>query len=398
MPTDPSLLQFGPQVSPNEDQGAEFPWEQTGATLIDLTPVAFSYFVNMTPLVSRLRLLPARQVAYNTFGHGVRPNQVKVMTSINTSVTTLNVDDASIFMNGDVIELPTGEHVEVTADPDVVGNNLTVARGVEATTPTAITVTGGSEPTAYLIANSRTGGEKWQRGLFPKTWADVNYIQTAQHPVEISGLFQDTSAWLNAEMSPDPLDFGRQRQLENMMQGYERAYWYGIGEAPTDTATKRAKTKGILKRLSEVGNVINQPTNYAAYKPEDMMRDLFSNINGNPNLLVMSPDFRQGIAIWKLGISLLPMGMTDFNMAIETFTIPTFGPQAVIFDPMLRKGTVAALREQDLIQRYMRLPTWWVRGKGGDTWEGDIVARLGIQVNNPELQVAVTGITGFAKS
>lgn len=390
------LLENGPIVNPAEDQGVEFPWEQASAISVDLTGVAFDYFVNRTPIVSRAAQFPATQQTYNMFGHANRPNQVKVMASITNVATTINVSDASVFMNGDILELPTGEHVEVSADPDLVGNNLTVVRGVESTTATAITVVGGSEPTAWLIANSRTGGERWQHGIFPKTWTALNWIQTAQHPVEISGVFQDTTGWQNAVASPDPLDFGRQTQLENMMVGYERAFIYGIGESPTSAPSKRGKTKGIMKRLAEVGNVTNAPEGFAGYTPDRMMRDLWGNINGNQNLLMLSPNFRYGLALWKIKKTPIDMGTTVFDMRIESFVVPEFGPMLVIFNPCLRPGTAMALREQDIIVRYMRRPTWYARGKPGDTWEGDIIARMGIQTNNPELQTAVTGITGFA--
>lgn len=388
--------QWGPQVMPAADQGAEFPWEQSDAILIDLTAVAFEWYMNMTPLLSRLAQRRARQVQFNMVGHAIRPNQVLLMASISNSATTLTVQDSSFFMNGDVLELSTGEHVEVAADPDTVANTLTVVRGVEGTTAQAITVTTGSEPVCYLLSNSRTGGERWQHGIFPKTWADVNWCQTSQHPVEVSGLLQDTEAFLNEDMAPTPLDFNRQRQLDNMMFGYERAFLYGLGEAPTTSSSKRAKTKGILKRLSEVNNVHFQPTGYAAYTPDMLTRDLYSQVNGNPDILMLSTDFRQALGIWKMPLIRADMGTTEFNQVIETFVIPSFGPQAVIFNPQLRKGTALALRLADLIIRFMRLPTWWVRGKAGDTWEGDIVARMGIQINNPELQTAVTGVTGFA--
>jgi hypothetical protein len=90
------------------------------------------------------------------------------------------------------------------------------------------------------------------------------------------------------------------------------------------------------------------------------------------------------------------MGTTEFNMDIEAFTIPTFGRQLVMFDPQLRPGTALALREEDITLRYMRLPSFFVRGRNGDAVKGDIIARMGFQVDNPELQTAVTGVTGFA--
>lgn len=397
MPLDDFLS--GPEVTPREDQGVEFPWEQSDAILVDLSPVAFPYFVNMTPLVARLQQRRAGQVQYTQMGHAARPNVFQLMASVNTTATTFTVNDATIFQNGDIVEMPTGEHCEVNADADVTNNQISVLRGVEGTTGTAITVVAASEPTCYLIANSRTGGEEFQRGIFPKTWTQNNWVQTSQHPVEVSGLLMDTDNWFNAMGAADPLDFGRMAQLKNMMEGYERAFIYGIGAAPTASSTKRAKTKGIIKRLNEVGNVTTPSSgDRAAYTPDMLMRDLFSRINGYQNLLMLSPDWRQAMATWKIGVSLMDMGATEYNMAIDTFVIPTFGRLAVIFNPQLRKGTALALREQDLWVRWMRLPSWFLRGRNGDAQKGDIIARMGIQVNNPELQTAVIGVTGFASA
>jgi hypothetical protein len=354
-------------------------------------------FVNMTPLLSRIAQRAVGNVAFVQYGHAHRPNSFLLMASINTSATTLTVNDSSIFQNGDILEMSSGEHVEVSADPNLTNNTITVTRAMEGTAGTAITVVGGSEPTCYLIGNARTGGEEFQRGLFPKTWQSTNWVQTSQHPVEVSGIFMDTTVWQNAEGAPNPFEFGRTRQLANMMQGYSRAMYYGLGAAPTAESTKRAKTKGILKRLNEVGNiVVPSGGDPAAYTPDMLFRDLWSRISGNQDLLVFSPDWRAAMVKWKLHVVVMDMGTTEFNMDIEAFTIPTFGRQLVMFDPQLRPGTALALREEDITLRYMRLPSFFVRGRNGDAVKGDIIARMGFQVDNPELQTAVTGVTGFA--
>jgi hypothetical protein len=388
---------FGPSVTPREDQGVEFPWDQSGAIVVPLEGVAFPMFVNMTPLLSRIAQRAVGNVAFVQYGHAHRPNSFLLMASINTSATTLTVNDSSIFQNGDILEMSSGEHVEVSADPNLTNNTITVTRAMEGTAGTAITVVGGSEPTCYLIGNARTGGEEFQRGLFPKTWQSTNWVQTSQHPVEVSGIFMDTTVWQNAEGAPNPFEFGRTRQLANMMQGYSRAMYYGLGAAPTAESTKRAKTKGILKRLNEVGNiVVPSGGDPAAYTPDMLFRDLWSRISGNQDLLVFSPDWRAAMVKWKLHVVVMDMGTTEFNMDIEAFTIPTFGRQLVMFDPQLRPGTALALREEDITLRYMRLPSFFVRGRNGDAVKGDIIARMGFQVDNPELQTAVTGVTGFA--
>lgn len=388
---------FGPSITPRETYGVEMPTNDAQSILIDLSLVAFPMYINYTPILSRIRKAPSGQEEFTQLGHGMRPNQFKLMASITTTSTTFSVDDASILLNGDVLELPTGEHVEIAADPNTTANTIAVTRSMEGTTAAAITVVSGSEPIGYLVQNSRTGAEEFQHGIFPNSWTQKNWVQRAQYPVEISGVLMDTANWVNEMGAPNPLDFGRMHQLMNMMHGYERAFIYGLGESRAVSATKRPKTKGILKRLAEVNNVVTPTTqDAAAYTPEFLFRDLWGQIGGFQDLLVMSPDWRAALAAWKIGIALMDMGTTDFNMRIETFTIPTFGPQAVVFDPQLRSGTALALRNDDLVCRYMRLPSWKPRGSTGDVEKGDLIAAMGIQVNNPELQRAVVGVTGFA--
>jgi hypothetical protein len=388
---------YGTEITPRESQGALLPWDQPDAIQILLEPIAFPLFINMAPLMARMARRYTPHAVYTQFGHAQRPSEFLVMASITNSATSMTVNDASIFQNGDVLELPTGEHVEVSADPNLTTNVLTVTRAMEGTTGTAITVVGGSEPTGYILANARTGAEEFQRGLFPKTYTQQNFIQTSQHPVEISGLMMDTAAWRSSDGGNDPLGFGRTHQLTNMMLGYARSFYYGLGASYTAESTKRGKTKGILKRLNEVGNVVTPSSgDRAAYTPDMLFRDMWGKINSGQDLLIMAPNFRAAMVKWKIPLIRIDMGQTDFNMVIESFNVPTFGQQTVLFDPQLRPGTAIGAREEFLEIRYMLLPTWFLRGRNGDAVKGDLIARMGMQVNNPELMTAITGVTGFA--
>ena len=51
--------------------------------------------------------------------------------------TQISLADASAFMNGDVLELASGERVEITSDPNPITNTVTVRRGAEGTLPAA---------------------------------------------------------------------------------------------------------------------------------------------------------------------------------------------------------------------------------------------------------------------
>jgi hypothetical protein len=82
-------------------------------------------------------------------------------------------------------------------------------------------------------------------------------------------------------------------------------------------------------------------------------------------------------------------------MRIDAFTTQATTGIFVVA-PRLRPGTLIAFTEEDAMLRFMRLPTWYLRGKQGDSWEGDMIARLGVQLNNPEQGRYIEGITNWA--
>jgi hypothetical protein len=92
----------------------------------------------------------------------------------------------------------------------------------------------------------------------------------------------------------------------------------------------------------------------------------------------------------------MDMGTTGFDVRIEAFTSDVSPNAVFIKAPRLYPGTIFACNSEDVFLRYMRMPFWKPRGQSGDTEEGDIIARIGVQVNNAEQQRYIEGITGFA--
>jgi hypothetical protein len=396
---------------PAFNAGLIFPWQDQDALALDISPIVFQWkWVNRFPIFTRIRQVPASQPEYLMQGFLQRPEYVTVSGAQLAADATLTVVDASYLYNGDTLEYlkadGTVEMMEVIGDPNVTTNQISVKRGDAFTTAAAIT----ANTQLRVISNTRTGGEMNQRGIGPTPWKNVNWIQTNQKPVEIAGLLQDTTAFRSETLmagAQDPLDAHRMRALLNMTEDFERSIVYQRGMSHSDTNTSRAKTKGIRQILGDsnegVGGynpLLYQPTNYASYGPEDMIRDAFegpASRGGGPNIIFHATDFIGGFARWKLGLTrIVDMGVTQFNVELSGFTSPLAPDVVFIPAPKLRSGTYICVNEEDLILRYMRLPTWYLRGKNGDAWQGDIISRVGVQLNNPTMHRMVEGVTGFA--
>lgn len=383
--------------------GLVFPWKVSNAIGEDLTEVATQWrWVNRNPFFTRLAAYPCDQIEFTAEGSNNRPDTVRVTVAALATDTTLTLADVTYLMNGDTLELTfansTVEVMEVIADPNETASQVTVKRGDAFTTAGAIPI----NTDLRIIGNSRTGGEKWQKAIGPTHWRRANWIQTYQHPVEIAGVLQDTRSYRTRTIAPGsatPLDAYRMRALSNEIDDIERSIVYQRGMAPTDSNTKRAKTKGVRQQCQDSGSYIYQPTNYAAYKPADFARDLAQGPAGNggsPNLFFVSNDWLGGLATWKMPMAMIDMGTTAFDIRIEAFRSDVSPGAVFVRAPRLKAGTIFACNGDDVFLRYMRMPFWKPRGNSGDTEEGDIISRLGVQMNNPDQQRFIEGITGFA--
>lgn len=387
---------------PAANLGLVFPWEVSEAIPEDLSEVATQWrWINRNPLVTRLPSYPCDQQEFTTQGSNYRPETVKVTAAAVAGDTTLTCEDVSYIMNGDTLELTfadsTVEMMEVVSDPVEATNQLLVKRGDAGTTAGAIPV----NTLLRVIGNSRTGGEKNQKGIAPRHWRNKNWIQTYQHPVEVSGLLMDTRSYRMRSIAPGatPLDTYRMRQLGNQLDDIERSLVYQRGVSAVDEDTKRAKTKGYRQQIADAGGYIYRPVNYAGYTPYDLLRDVGSgpaSVGGSPNLYFISTDWIAGLTHWKMPLVRVDMGVTSFNMIIDGFE-SSFAPGALFIPaPRLKPGTLFATRDELLYLRYMRQPSWFIRGRMGDTIEGDIISRYGAAIDSPEQSRFIEGVTGWA--
>ncbi|MEO6810624.1 MAG: DUF5309 family protein [Isosphaeraceae bacterium] len=380
-------------------QGILNPFDSSAQIVNDIHVFAINWFSNRCPLVTRVPRLPATSDKFDIVNRFYRARTATLAAAIVTGDSTMTVDDASKFMVGDVLELmdtagTSIERVEVTADPNVSTNVLTIKRAVEGTTARANTAAGNT--TIRLIGNSRTGGEVDQTGAAFKPVAVSQYCQTFQHPVQIAGSLQATPGYQLAPGVASPFDQNKMEALQNMMDDMEVSSYYGMGEV-RGSGTSRPKQKG-LKTLIATNKTVS-PTNAGAYKPTDLMRDTFEKCRsngGDPDVLLVSTNFMTGLATWGHPAQRLEAGSTIFGTPINVFEAPFLGAITIIEAPLLRPYTAIALTSSEVRMRMKRNEFWNPRGVRGDAIEGEWIAEGAIEIANEQHHGWVEGITAFS--
>src|SRR5947209_545770 len=120
---------------PYGNQGAVTPPQVQSVTPNNIFGIATNWFPNRTPLFSRLAKVPDGNPVFQMVGHSYRPRTTTLGGAVADGVaTTITLADASSFMKGDVLKLASGEYVEITADPNLGANTITVRRGIGSTT------------------------------------------------------------------------------------------------------------------------------------------------------------------------------------------------------------------------------------------------------------------------
>jgi hypothetical protein len=365
----------------------------------DVTVAIRNWFANRNPLVTRLPYVPVERVDFLMYAHQYRSRSTTLSTALSASTTTgLVLADATFLMNHDVLQLidttsGSSEYVQINGDP-TSANTVTVIRGVAGTTATSSVATSS---VVNLIGNSRSGAEVNQTGLTTVGTSRTQYCQTFQFPVQIGGSAQTALAQVMPGGIQTPFDFNMTVQLQNMVDDIENCVYYGIAQAPNDSAGVTAKMNG-LKNILQTNNTTS-PTNASAYGSTDLIRDTLQaarSNGGEPDLLVVSTNFMSGFATWGQAIQRIPAGETVFGTPINVFEAPFLHGVTIVEAPLLQPYTAIALTSSEVYIRNKRNPYWNLRGNRGDMVEGDWIAELAIEVVNEPHHAWVSGINAFS--
>lgn len=372
-------------------QGIQGAFDNQAQIRNDVSAVAINWFVNRCPLVTRLPRLSVGSTTFTMVNRAFRSRIATAAAALAVGDTHIALVDASPFMNGDVLELASGERVELTADPDLSTNVVTVRRGAEGTTP----ATGSVNDVIRLISNSRTGAEINQSGVAFRPVGVNQYCQTWQHPVQIGGSFQSTSGYQGTAGLHTPFEQGKMDALQNLMDDMEVSCYYGRGEDAS--VAGRPKQKGLKSLLTS--NLVTTPTNAGAYKPTDLIRDTLEKCRiggGDPDVLIVSTNFMTGLATWGHAAQRIDAGVNIFGTPIDVFEAPFLGGISIIEAPLLKPFSAICLTSSEVRLRMKRNEFWNPRGSRGDAFEGEWIAEGAIEIDNQAHHAWVEGISAFS--
>jgi hypothetical protein len=378
-------------------QGPVNPFDVAAEIRNDIHVFSINWFVNRCPLVTRLLRLPSLGDKFDMISRFYRKRTCVLTAAVLAGDGTITVDDTSMFMAGDILEMfitggASTERIEITAINSATV--LAVLRAQEGTAAVANTAVGNT--TITLIGNSRTGGEFDQLAATFKPTAITQNCQTWQHPVQVTGTLQTNQLYMLAPGQASPYEQAKQDALQNLMDDMEVTSMYGKGTARASNTT-RPRQLG-LKALLTTNNIVG-PTNAGAYKPTDLMRDTMERCRtngGSPDVLVVSTNFMTGLATWGHAAQRVEAGSNVFGTPIDTFECPFLGGMTLIEGPLMKPFSVFCLTSSEVRMRIKRNEFFNQRGNRGDLIEGDMIAEGAIEVENQAHHAYVEGITAFS--
>jgi hypothetical protein len=374
-------------------QGIQGAFDNQAQIRNDITVVAINWFLNRCPLVTRVPRVPVGSTTFTMLNRTFRSRVATLAAPVIVTDTQITLQDVSPFMSGDVLELTSGERVEIIADPNLSANTVLVRRAVEGTTASS----GAVNDKLTLIANSRSGAEINQNGVALKPVGVTQYCQTWQHPVQVGGSLQASTSFQTQPGVRTPFEQNKMDGLQNLMDDIEVSSYYGKGEDPS--VGNRPKQKGLRSLLTS--NTTTSPTNAGAYKPTDFIRDTLEKCRsggGDPDVLLLSTNFMTGLATWGHAAQRIEAGMNVFGTPIDVFEAPFLGGVTIIGAPLLRPFTAACLTSSEVRMRMKRNEHWNPRGTRGDAFEGDWMAEGAIEIDNQAHHAWLEGITAFSAS
>jgi hypothetical protein len=372
-------------------QGIQAAFDNQAEIVNDIYVVTSNWFVNRCPIVTRTPRVPVGSTTFSIVSRHFRPRTAILGAAVAATDAQITLADASPFMNGDVLQLASGERVEIIADPNTSNNTVQVRRAAEGTTAG----TGAANDMIFLISNSRTGSEINQNGVALRPTAMTQFCQTWQHPVQVGGSLQASSSYRTAPGVRTPFEQSKMDALQNLMDDMESSTYYGLGEDPA--VASRPKQRG-LKALLSVNNTTN-PINAGAYKATDFLRDTLQAARtggGDPDVLLLSTNFMLGLATWSQTVMRINAGTNVFGTPIDVFEAPFLGGVTIIEAPLLRPFTAVALTSSEVRMRMKRNEYWNPRGTRGDSFEGDWMAEGAVEIENPSHHAWVEGVTAFS--
>ncbi len=353
----------------------------------DVFGIGINWYVNRTPLLSRLPKLPVGSPSFFTTNDNYRPRSRAISADYSTTGTTLTFTDATWLTVGDVVQVEDESFLVTAAHATAP----TVTYAYQSTSNANHT----SGAVAYLIGNTRTGAEVGVTAISRVPVTVEQYVQTIQHAYQIGGALQATTNYVTGE-GTTPLQRDRMLAIRHCMDDFEESAYYGVGLKLAATTT-RPQMKGVKTLMTT--NKTTTPTNSGAYKPSDLTRDTIQKCfdgGGNPDFMLVSTDFLTGFQVWGTPLQRLEAGATVFGTPIDLFEAPFLSGISLVPAPLLRSGTAICFSSSEVRARIRRNLFEKPRGSRGDAFEGDMIMDGAIELDNEAHHAWVSGISAFA--
>jgi hypothetical protein len=371
------------------DPGMQTPYDFLQSVKIPIFGVVQGSMINRTPMLSRLPQAPLGSLSFKTSTTLYRPWQGTNVGAVSANATSLTVVDASVYLTGDVIEVDSEMYL-ITAI-NTGSNVITVTSGYASTT----SATHADQAVVNLIGNTRTGGEINVTGISRIPVTLTNYPQTFQHPYFVGGSMASASDFALPAGVASVLGRERSIAIVNCSEDVERSIYYARPVGIT-SATTKPQMAGMRSQI--VTNNVFQPTNYASFKPSDLIKNATQPIitaGGNPNVMLMGPDWQYAFMLWSMPLVRITGPDLGFGVAAESFRAPFLNDIQIIICPLMRAGSVFTLTSEEVRLRVKRNLFDKPRGSSGDADQGDIITECAVEVDNETHHGMISGITGW---
>lgn len=319
-----------------------------------------------------------------------KTDQVNDGTGMNSSDTTMVVDNGSRFRAGDVVKVPrTSENVLVTA---VSTNDLTVVRGWGSTAGAAIN---DNEP-IIIIGNANQEHATKRAMIIGNQTIRTNYTQIFRTPFGISRTAANTEMYGGKDLAHI-----RMMQLIEHQKEIERAFWFGEPKEDLTGTHPRRATGGIDYWIStnatDAGGALTQ-TEFNTF-----LRTGFR-YGSKKKWLFAAPIIIEAISFWAASKIQMSVNEKTFGISIMEYLTP-FGTVNLVTmnlftEVTLYSGYAYLIDVEGLGYRYLdnsdtKLKTN-IQANDADGQEDEYITECGLQFNNEKKSALLYNVTSYS--
>lgn len=355
----------------------------------------------MLALSSGMGKAAANDTIFNWFEDSHQAGRTTVVSG--TTTTTVTVGDGSMYVPGQILLVEeTGEIVMVTA---IVGNALTVIRGMSGTAVTSVT----NSMHVQSIGNAHEEASPMPTAITQQGSNRSNVTQIFRNSWAVSGTAKAVQFRTGNKVAHN-----KKMCALYHAEDMERAMLWGRKHIGTFNGKPFRMTDGIISQIEQFGGTVEDvtdgttPGNFSRGLFEDFIQDVFRyNVKGQPN---------ERIAIggdqWLAGLNRMTMldgtynisqGETKVGITVSTIVTP-FGTLKLMTHPLMNespalRGDLYVLHPGGIRRRMLRETFEEGYDSNGnridakDADEGVITTEFGVEVGAASTMGVLRGFT-----